>query len=401
MVLLPILVAQTGGTIVLELILSTHSYHVGNGGSGTELQLPRGGHLIVAQGDSIDIVLYSLGALKLLQLWLAKVVSEFIIHLSGIFLGEGVPHRCVDGSTDAERRICYGAEDGTQLEVHASTFEPVVVFQFVEAAVRAVVDILCIVGVHAIVHIVDAHGETQVEAILDVERKVQVVRLQSTYLTADVTVGLSVPSHRALILIDAYQLRADTHHAQIGVVIDVIRILQSLHIAIVIDIVYLARREETHHIGHLLCLRSCPTAAITISITKTSKILLHRKGAVEVLRLMVVEPEVHEAQIGGSAYLVRIDKAQLIPRPARLIAVVCAALGLRIVEPEGGGNLIAAIEAYASRVGIHRRDICTQGTHSTTHTHETCRSVEFRSSETSRLVLCLGHCACAKQGKGR
>ena len=206
----------------------------------------------------------------------------------------------------------------------------------------------------SVVHILVAHGQSEIDSIAEVGAEVEVIITDVTIvLTVDLVVGCRV-------------------------VIDLAAIhFESLHV----EVVEARIRSVVAVKGTVaqLLIRQFVGRSIVQSVGRPQQ-------EVEVLALVVVEAHVDKRPFSSSH---GIDEAHLVETG---VGLVTFDIRWRITLHHQSSrycHLTAAEEADTCRVRLHGTDVCAQRLHRSTHTDVACRTVEVASCQLLVLVSLL------------
>ena len=312
--------------------------------------------------------------------------------------------------------VLEGAQNDTQLQVEARPAEVVVTLELVASAALTLA-ILVVKGVLGIIHIIDADSQPQVDAVVDIERDVEIVLVytaplvrtelaQVGMLTGNVAVeivvlvggdvgtsvstngrsgetAVGVEKERIAILILGAIIRHLVGERRIDEVAFPAQGGKPTYVGVVEDIAVtpMARGEPVSLGGN------------DIQLGVTAQVASSTTGTVERLRLVVIEAEVDVAQWSDIAYLGGDDGTDVVEVPTTFVGgqdgacIVCLCTGQRITK--GSHHVVAAIDAYTGRIGADDRDIAAEGAHCPTHAHEAGGTVQLLSGDGGGVIYGL------------
>ena len=338
-------ITHLGQTIVHIFILRTDGKEIADGMSGTDAQLPRSAHRIIQ-----IIVLRTIIAVQVcIVVFSLIVVVGFQIHVSHCF--EGIESRCFHGQTQTECRILYRADYETELGINAIARcalqrEGIIVVKRTLLLIQFGVERLRI-----IVHIIHAKGKSQIEAVLQIGRHVEVKSLKRTFRDTRKLVALRCLSVEHTLIRLIQQEGIISRGSQISREIECFPVVAP-------------RTELIGQAGQLMGLRQ----SFGISV-------IGHKRVVIVGFLLIVGTEIQELQRRSLNRGIQ-HKAQLIEREMREVVIRCSLVGLRH-HTDGSCNVVLTIQTDTGRIGRNDRHVGTQGAQGATHTYIAGRSVQI------------------------
>ena len=270
-----------------------------------------------------------------------------------------------EGEADAEGGVLNGTEDNAELHVDACPRDGLFVIHLIGHSTHFIAqpERFLIAREAVYVHVVDAHGNAAVDAVVDVEREIEVVLLDAAPACAAVFVGVGitrlVACQFALVVVDGRQhLRVVAHTGERRGVFAVVVVTEVEPAVIITEVEHLPRLRH---------------ALVEPGGAQPDDLL-------EVAALLVVEAEVDEFHC-RAVELGCVDEARLVERGTRLVDVG-QFVGLRLSEHRGRhGHVAAAVKADGGWVVRHGAHVGTQGTHGAAHTHEACSAREVGARE--------------------